>query len=187
MISNKGITAETPAPRAGCCPIWWENPGKGWEHRMATWCWWGLLLLTLQAGRVAPAREKDCDCQRQPVSVSDSDLLGLSHPAQPHSGLWSLAGRSVCTRTQRLHCLGRRHPAEQVGQLPQPSKPYCFIREQPLDPVHACLAGITQGTAGQTQQGQTGELHRPQRMPRALPMLRTAAASGLLCRLPSAH
>lgn len=29
-----------------------------------------------------------------------------------------------------------------------------------MDAVHACLAGITQGMAGQTQQGQTGKLQR---------------------------
>lgn len=72
--------------------------------------------------------------------MNNSDLPGLSHPNQPRSGLrlWQREG----TRTQRSHCLGRRRPAEQVGQLLQPSKWHCFIREQPLDPVHACLASL---------------------------------------------
>lgn len=66
--------------------------------------------------------------------------------------LWQREG----THTQYFHCIGRRHPAEQVGQLLQPNKRYCFIRKQPLDPAHACLARLPQGTARQT-----GKLHKP--------------------------
>lgn len=31
MILNEGVTAESPAPSAGCCPIWCESPGKEWD------------------------------------------------------------------------------------------------------------------------------------------------------------
>lgn len=54
------------------------------------------------------------------MSVNNSDLPEVCHPKQLHSGLQSLAEKGLAHKC--FHCVGRRHPAEQVGQLLQPSK-----------------------------------------------------------------